>query len=190
MVKIEEERAGFDEAGIRLVPIVMNSAAQVSPELGRFGLTTPYSIDRGGIVSRAYDTLGKGHHAELPGHSFVLIGADGNQLWRGRLPVDVGRALRAAGGGQVRALMDTRFAALSWRVDTHRELFGIPFFPHGLLIAVGFVVGWRIFSHYGRRVGLPSSTALDLVTTIALGSLVRDPAALGSRQLVGGRLDR
>lgn len=68
--------------------------------------------------------------------------------------------------------MDTSFAALSWRVDTHRELFGIPFFPHGLLIAVGFVVGWRIFSHYGRRVGLPSSTALDLVTTIALGSLV------------------
>lgn len=86
MVKIEEERAGFDQAGIRLVPIVMNSAAQVDPELGRFGLTTPYSIDRGGIVSRAYDTLGKGHHAELPGHSFVLIGADGNQRWRGDYP--------------------------------------------------------------------------------------------------------
>lgn len=86
MVKIEEERAGFDQAGIRLVPIVMNSAEQVRPELRRFGLTMPYSIDRGGIVSRSYDTLGKGHHAGLPGHSFVLIGADGTQLWRGDYP--------------------------------------------------------------------------------------------------------
>lgn len=86
MVKIEAQRAGFDEAGIQLVPIVMNSPAQVRPELARFGLTTPYAIDRGGAVSRAYDALGRGHHAELPGHTFVLIGADGTQRWRGDYP--------------------------------------------------------------------------------------------------------
>lgn len=30
---------------------------------------------------------------------------------------------------------------ISWLVDPHREILGIPFFPHGIVIAVGFVAG-------------------------------------------------
>lgn len=86
MAKIEAERAGFDQAGIQLVPVVMNPPDQVRAELARFGLTTPYAIDAGGAVSRAYDTLGRGHHADLPGHSFVLLGPDGTERWRGDYP--------------------------------------------------------------------------------------------------------
>jgi peroxiredoxin len=86
MVGLEADRAAFEEAGIQLVPIVMNGLDQVRPELRRFAITTPYAYDPGGSVSRSYDTLGKGHHAELPGHSFVLIGADGTQRWRGDYP--------------------------------------------------------------------------------------------------------
>jgi len=34
-----------------------------------------------------------------------------------------------------------RLAAISWHVDTRREVLGLPWFPHGVLIAVGFLAG-------------------------------------------------
>lgn len=61
---------------------------------------------------------------------------------------------------------------LSWRVDTHREFLGLPFLPHGVLIAAGFVVGGLLFARYCRRLGMDSASAWDLVTAVALGSLV------------------
>lgn len=39
-----------------------------------------------GTVSKAYGTLGEGMHANLPGHSFVLIDAAGVQRWYGEYP--------------------------------------------------------------------------------------------------------
>lgn len=69
--------------------------------------------------------------------------------------------------------MDTGLVAyLSWRVDTHRHFLGIPFFPHGVLIAVGFLVGGLIFVRYARRANVASAMAWDIVTAVALGSLV------------------
>jgi len=84
MALIEKE-PGFAEAGIVVLPIVMNTAAQIQPDLAQFGVTTPYLLDDG-TVSKAYNTLGKGMHAGLPGHGFVLIDKDGNQLWQGDYP--------------------------------------------------------------------------------------------------------
>jgi phosphatidylglycerol:prolipoprotein diacylglycerol transferase len=63
-------------------------------------------------------------------------------------------------------------AYLSWRVDTQRHFLGIPFFPHGVLIAVGFVVGGLIFVRYSRRADVAATMAWDIVTAVALGSLV------------------
>jgi hypothetical protein len=37
-------------------------------------------------VSQKYGTLGKGMHAGLPGHSFVLIDGNGMQRWSGEYP--------------------------------------------------------------------------------------------------------
>ena len=37
-------------------------------------------------ASTAYGTIGKGMHADLPGHSFVLIDKAGNQRWYGEYP--------------------------------------------------------------------------------------------------------
>lgn len=69
--------------------------------------------------------------------------------------------------------MDSGLAAyLSWRVDTHRHFLGIAFFPHGVLIAVGFLVGGLIFVRYARRANVASTMAWDIVTAVALGSLV------------------
>lgn len=84
MASIEKDPA-FAKAGIVVLPIVMNTASQIQPDLDRFGIKTPYLLDNG-AVSKAYDTLDKGMHAGLPGHGFVLIDANGNQVWQGNYP--------------------------------------------------------------------------------------------------------
>ena len=80
-----EQNPGFAQAGITVLPIVMNTAAQIQPDLDRFGVQTPYLLDDG-TASKAYDTLDKGMHPGLPGHGFVLIDKDGNQVWQGNYP--------------------------------------------------------------------------------------------------------
>ena len=80
-----EKNPGFAEAGITVLPVVMNTADQIQPDLDTFEVKTPYLLDDG-TVSKAYDTLGKGMHEGLPGHGFVLIDADGVQRWQGDYP--------------------------------------------------------------------------------------------------------
>jgi peroxiredoxin len=86
MKQFEQHAAQLRNAGITIVPIVMNSASQIRPDLANFGLHTPYLIDATGSVSRAYGVLGKGMHAGLPGHGFVLIDARGMERWYGEYP--------------------------------------------------------------------------------------------------------
>ena len=86
MRQFEQHTAQLRKAGITIVPIVMNPASQIRPELASFGLHTPYLIDATGSVSRAYSVLGKGMHAGLPGHGFVLIDAHGTERWYGEYP--------------------------------------------------------------------------------------------------------
>lgn len=54
-------------------------------DMRQYGATTPFLLDDG-RVSRAYGALGKGMHAGLPGHSFVLGDAQGRQRWTGGDP--------------------------------------------------------------------------------------------------------
>jgi len=82
----EQHAAQLTQAGITILPIVMNPASQVRPELASFGLRTPYLIDTTGAVSRTYGVLGKGMHPGLPGHGFVLIDARGIERWYGEYP--------------------------------------------------------------------------------------------------------
>ncbi|WP_250445706.1 peroxiredoxin [Actinotalea sp. C106] len=84
MAEIEKDPV-FAESGIPVLPIVMNSAEQINTDRERLGVTAPFLLDDG-TVSAAYDTLGKGMHEGLPGHGFVLVDADGNQLWHGNYP--------------------------------------------------------------------------------------------------------
>jgi peroxiredoxin len=86
MREFEQHAAQLTKAGITILPIVMNPASQIRPELASFGLHTPYLIDATGSVSRAYGVLGKGMHAGLPGHGFVLIDARGTERWYGEYP--------------------------------------------------------------------------------------------------------
>jgi peroxiredoxin len=86
MRQLEQDAAQLRAAGITIVPIVMNPASQVRPELAAFAIRTPYLIDATGAVSRAYGVLGKGMHPGLPGHGFVLIDARGIERWYGEYP--------------------------------------------------------------------------------------------------------
>lgn len=84
MAQIEQE-PGFADAGIEVLPIVMNTADQINAERERLGVQAPFALDDG-TVSEAYGTLGTGMHAGLPGHGFVLVDGDGVQRWYGSYP--------------------------------------------------------------------------------------------------------
>ncbi len=86
MREFEQHAAELRSAGITILPIVMDPASQVRQEMTAFGIRTPYLIDAEGTVSRAYGVLGKGMHAGLPGHGFVLIDARGTERWYGEYP--------------------------------------------------------------------------------------------------------
>lgn len=81
------ERAGvLDGSGVTVLPIVVNDVDAVRDQLERFGIRAPYLVDPEKETSRAYETLGMGHHADLPGHSFVLVDGQGRVAWRGDYP--------------------------------------------------------------------------------------------------------
>lgn len=84
MAQIEKD-PGFSAAGITVLPIVMNNADQINMERDRLGVRTPFLLDDG-TVSEAYEVLGTGMHEGLPGHGFILIDAEGTQLWSGSYP--------------------------------------------------------------------------------------------------------
>lgn len=85
-VELEKHRGELDDAGVSLVAIVVNPLEQIRPELARFGIETPYLVDEGAEVSEAYRMLGKGMHANLPGHGFVLVDGSGQIRWQREYP--------------------------------------------------------------------------------------------------------
>jgi peroxiredoxin len=85
MADIEKNAATFADTNVTVLPIVMNTAAQIRADMAANGVKTPFLLDDG-TVSAAYGTLGKGMHAGLPGHSFILIDAQGTQRWYGEYP--------------------------------------------------------------------------------------------------------
>ena len=85
MGEIEKQVAAFEKLDVTVLPIVMNTREQITADMTANGVTTPFLLDDG-TVSEAYGTLGKGMHAGLPGHSFVLIDRQGRQRWYGEYP--------------------------------------------------------------------------------------------------------
>jgi peroxiredoxin len=85
MAAIEKDAAKFKAANVSVLPIVMNTRDQIMADMHTYGVKTPFLLDDG-TVSAEYKTLGKGMHAGLPGHSFVLIDKNGVQRWYGEFP--------------------------------------------------------------------------------------------------------
>lgn len=86
MQVFQKDAAQLRKAGITILPIVMNTASQVRPELASYGIRTPYLLDTTGAVSKAYGVIGKGMMKGLPGHGFVLVDARGIERWYGEYP--------------------------------------------------------------------------------------------------------
>ena len=84
--ELEKNVDQLERRGLSLLPIVMNPVEDTAAELQRFGLSTPYLFDADGSVTRAYGMLGKGMHADLPGHGFVLIDGTGQVRWKMEYP--------------------------------------------------------------------------------------------------------
>ena len=85
MGEIEKQADALAQEDVTVLPIVMNTREQITADMTANGVTTPFLLDDG-TVSEAYGTLGKGMHAGLPGHSFVLIDRQGRQRWYGEYP--------------------------------------------------------------------------------------------------------
>ena len=80
MAQIEKKKAEFDRAGSSVLPIVMNTRDQITTDMAANVVRAPFRLDDGS-VSTAYGSIGKGMNGNLPGHSFVLIDAQGQQRW-------------------------------------------------------------------------------------------------------------
>jgi len=85
MGEIEKQAEAFAAENVTVLPIVMNTREQITADMAANGVRTPFLLDDG-TVSAEYGTLGRGMHAGLPGHSFVLIDAQGRQRWYGEYP--------------------------------------------------------------------------------------------------------
>jgi peroxiredoxin len=85
MADIEKRKAEYDVSNFVVLPIVMNTKEQITADMAANGVKTPFLLDDG-TVSTEYKTIGKGMHAGLPGHSFVVIDAAGVQRWFGEYP--------------------------------------------------------------------------------------------------------
>ncbi len=85
MAEIEKQAAALADLDVTVLPIVMNTREQITADMQLNGVKTPFLLDDG-TVSKAYGTLGRGMHAGLPGHSFVLIDKSGARRWYGEYP--------------------------------------------------------------------------------------------------------
>lgn len=85
MAEIEKVSDDFADRNITVLPIVMNTKEQILRDMTLNGVKTPFLLDDG-TASEAYGTIGNGMHAELPGHSFVLVDTEGQQRWYSENP--------------------------------------------------------------------------------------------------------
>ena len=78
---LEEMGDVLERRAIQLVSITPDSAADLKQAIGQYGITTPMIADDDLDMSRSFNTLGKGMHADTPGHAFVLV-ERGKVIWQ------------------------------------------------------------------------------------------------------------
>jgi peroxiredoxin len=67
---------------IELISITPDTPADLKQAIDQYGITSPMIADEHGDMSTAFNMLGKGMHADTPGHAFVLINRRGKVLWQ------------------------------------------------------------------------------------------------------------
>lgn len=67
---------------IKLVSVTPDTPDELKQAIAQYGITSPVISDGDRTMSEAFNTLGKGMHADTPGHAFVLIDGDGKVVWQ------------------------------------------------------------------------------------------------------------
>lgn len=77
------ERMGgvLERRGIQLISITPDTAADLEQAIGQYGIASPMIADDDRDMSRAFNTLGQGMHADTPGHAFALV-EGGKVVWQ------------------------------------------------------------------------------------------------------------
>jgi len=79
---IESVGAELEKKGIGLVSITPDSEEVLREAVSQYGISTPMIADHDRTMSAAFDTLGRGMHADTPGHAFVLVDERGKVVWQ------------------------------------------------------------------------------------------------------------
>jgi len=77
---LQQVGAKLKQRGIQLVSITPDTPSDLEQAAGQYGITTPLISDANRDMSEMFNTLGKGMHADTPGHAFALIDR-GKVLW-------------------------------------------------------------------------------------------------------------
>lgn len=77
------ERMGdvLERRRIQLVSITPDTAADLEQAIAQYAIATPMIADDDRDMSRGFNTLGQGMHADTPGHAFVLV-ERGKVVWQ------------------------------------------------------------------------------------------------------------
>jgi peroxiredoxin len=67
---------------LSLVSITPDSPAELRQAEASYKIHTPLLTDESRRMSTAYDVLGLGMHADMPGHTFILVDSHGVIRWR------------------------------------------------------------------------------------------------------------
>lgn len=59
--------------GIQLISVTPDSPSELRQAVAQYRITTPVISDSDRSMSEAFNTLGRGMHADTPGHAFVLV---------------------------------------------------------------------------------------------------------------------
>ena len=123
MVNIEKNQAAFDKAGVTVVPIVMNPADEIKPDLARFGIKTPYLIDSDGSVSKGLQRARQGHARRAARPRLRLHRRAGHATLAGRVPQHVPGLCGPPQGGQRPPAVSRRVppCRVATRAVPHRE---------------------------------------------------------------------
>lgn len=81
---IQRDLAQFEALGVdQIVPISIDPIAAQAQHAAQQGITLPALADEDKSVSSAYDALSYGMMGgQTPGHTFILVGPDGQITWR------------------------------------------------------------------------------------------------------------
>jgi peroxiredoxin len=76
-----QSSADFQALNVTLVSIATDSQAELTAAAQEYGVTTPLLSDAGKQVSKSYNVLKWAMGNGEPGHTFVLVDANGTTIW-------------------------------------------------------------------------------------------------------------